>query len=104
MLLNAPWGINPAFAELFPTKRQIAYVLRTRSPLDFQCIATQKIPLDLHVLTIPPAFTLNQDQILRKIFKALQSPRTFIGANQAPRFLIWTCAMSAQWAPWLQMF
>src|ERR1700694_5298943 len=28
-------GINSAFAELSPTLRQIAHVLRTRSPLDF---------------------------------------------------------------------
>ncbi len=41
-------------------------MLRTRSPLTFQCIATLKNPFDLHVLTTPPAFILSQDQTLRK--------------------------------------
>jgi hypothetical protein len=41
-------------------------VLRTRSPLRFNCIATAKTPFDLHVLTTPPAFILSQDQTLRK--------------------------------------
>ena len=27
------WGINPDFSELFPSKRQIVYVLRTRAPV-----------------------------------------------------------------------
>ena len=41
-------------------------MLRTRSPLRFDCIATAKTPFDLHVLTTPPAFILSQDQTLRK--------------------------------------
>ena len=41
-------------------------MLRTRSPLRFNCIATAKTPFDLHVLTTPPAFILSQDQTLRK--------------------------------------
>ena len=64
-------GINPAFAELFHTKRQIVHVLRTRSPLLFKCIATSEKPFDLHVLTTPPAFILSQDQTLRKEFRNL---------------------------------
>jgi hypothetical protein len=35
-------GINPAFAELSPTLRQIAHVLRTRSPLNFFRYCYQK--------------------------------------------------------------
>src|SRR5438552_14846447 len=35
-------GINSAFAELSPTLRQIAHVLRTRSPLDFSLYCYRK--------------------------------------------------------------
>ena len=59
-------GINSAFAELSPTLRQIAHVLRTRSPLAQPCIATKLSPFDLHVLSTPPAFVLSQNQTLRK--------------------------------------
>ena len=59
-------GINSPFGELSPTFRQIAHVLRTRSPLNYFCIATKVIPFDLHVLSTPPAFVLSQNQTLRK--------------------------------------
>ena len=59
-------GINSPFGELSPTSRQIAHVLRTRSPLNYSCIATEIIPFDLHVLSTPPAFVLSQNQTLRK--------------------------------------
>jgi hypothetical protein len=59
-------GINSPFGELSPTFRQIAHVLRTRSPLNYFCIATEVIPFDLHVLSTPPAFVLSQNQTLRK--------------------------------------
>ncbi len=59
-------GINSPFGELSPTSRQIAHVLRTRSPLNYFCIATKVIPFDLHVLSTPPAFVLSQNQTLRK--------------------------------------
>ena len=38
---------------------QIAHVLLTRSPLDIA------ISFDLHVLGMPPAFVLSQDQTLK---------------------------------------
>ena len=53
-------GINPTFAGLSPCKGQVAYALRTRLPVS--SIAT--IPLDLHVLGLPLAFILSQDQTL----------------------------------------
>ena len=59
-------GINSPFGELSPTSRQIAHVLRTLTPLDFMCIATNEIPFDLHVLSTPPAFVLSQNQTLRE--------------------------------------
>ena len=61
------WGINPHFYGLSPSKGQVAYALLTRAPVS--SIAT--IPLDLHVLSLPLAFILSQDQTLRciEIFK-----------------------------------
>ena len=55
------WGINSPFDELSPDIGQIAYALLTRAPVS--SIAT--IPLDLHVLGLPLAFILSQDQTLR---------------------------------------
>ena len=58
------YGINPSFDRLFHTLGQVAHVLRTRSPLSTNpktCFS-----FDLHVLTMPPAFTLSQDQTLQK--------------------------------------
>ena len=59
------WGIRPNFFGLSPCVRQVAYALRTRPP-----VATIKskllimLPLDLHVLGLPLAFILSQDQTL----------------------------------------
>jgi hypothetical protein len=61
-------GINSPFGELSPTSRQIPHVLRTLSPLNHTCIATDVIPFDLHVLSTPPAFVLSQNQTLREKF------------------------------------
>ena len=77
----ATCGINSPFGELSPTSRQIAHVLRTRSPLDFSCITTQTIPFDLHVLSTPPAFVLSQNQTLRINITLLPS----VPATQLPR-------------------
>ena len=65
------WGIRPNFFGLSPCVRQVAYALRTRPP-----VATIKsklfnvLPLDLHVLGLPLAFILSQDQTLhcKKMF------------------------------------
>ena len=42
-------------------------MLRTLAPLNSVNIATNKIPLDLHVLSTPPAFVLSQNQTLREV-------------------------------------
>ena len=70
------WGIRPNFFGLSPCVRQVAYALRTRPP-----VATIKskllimLPLDLHVLGLPLAFILSQDQTLhcKKINVSLES-------------------------------
>ena len=53
----------PEFPLAIPRLKAGSYVFLTRPPLD---IAT---PLDLHVLGIPPAFNLSQDQTLQLILK-----------------------------------
>ena len=53
-------GITRPLGRLFPTLRQVAHVLRTRSPV------TLAGPRDLHVLSTPPAFVLSQDQTLQE--------------------------------------
>ena len=66
MRRRATCGINPSFDRLFRTLGQVAHVLRTRSPLS----TNPKIcfSFDLHVLTMPPAFTLSQDQTLQESY------------------------------------
>ena len=66
----ATCGISSPFGKLSPTSRQIAHVLRTRSPLNTKRIATLNVPFDLHVLSTPPAFVLSQNQTLRRKFDA----------------------------------
>src|SRR4030095_1736515 len=57
-------SINPSFPGLFSTKRKVVYVFRTRLPVAINCIATVMLPHDLHVLSLPLAFILSQDQTL----------------------------------------
>ena len=53
-------GITRPLGRLSPALRQVAHVLRTRSPV---ALAD---PRDLHVLSTPPAFVLSQDQTLHE--------------------------------------
>src|SRR6202051_1596217 len=78
-------GINSPFGELSPTSRQIAHVLRTRSPLNNICIATNVVPFDLHVLSTPPAFVLSQNQTLRKNLEPrIASGTKFVESGKMP--------------------
>ena len=56
-------GINHRFRWLSQSGGQITHVLLTRSPLEYHKVA---FPLDLHVLSTPPAFVLSQDQTLHR--------------------------------------
>ena len=58
-------GISSRFQLLSPSERQVAHVLLTRPPLIMR--ASSQSPLDLHVLGVPPAFVLSQDQTLYKV-------------------------------------
>ena len=59
-------------------------VLLTRSPLrNLDVIAIA--PLDLHALSTPPAFILDQDQILEKNFTQTDAEPTLTGAEKIPQ-------------------
>ena len=55
-------GISTCFQVLSPSLRQVAHALLTRSPLNIS--PKKHTPFDLHVLGMPPAFVLSQDQTL----------------------------------------
>ena len=61
-------GISTTFAVLSPCLSQVAHALLTRPPLEHIIIhpkvSVNMSPLDLHVLSTPPAFVLSQDQTL----------------------------------------
>ena len=79
MRFRITWSINPTFAGLFPDYGQIAHLLRTRAPVADIRIATNSLPLDLHVLGLSLAFILSQDQTLRcKIIYNLAQNNRFI--------------------------
>ena len=71
-------GISAAFAVLFPTSGQVAYVLLNRSPL----AGRPKPPcsLDLHTLGTPQAFVLSQDQTLQREVCLPDDPKA-LGGN-----------------------
>ena len=62
------WNISPGFPGLFSSKGKITHVLLTRLPLSraLNIAIKETGPFDLHVLGMPPAFTLSQDQTLHK--------------------------------------
>ena len=62
------WGIRRRFHLLSPCDGHVAHALRTLPPVAARCIATPAMPLDLHVLSLPLAFILSQDQTLLCIF------------------------------------
>ena len=66
-------GISRRFQRLSPCDGQVAHVLRTLLPVAASSIATTALPLDLHVLSLPLAFILSQDQTLLCIFLYFQA-------------------------------
>src|SRR5262245_27367804 len=57
-------SISHPFRQLSQSGGQITHVLLTRSPLEYP--PKEAFPLDLHVLSTPPAFVLSQDQTLHR--------------------------------------
>ena len=66
-------GISSRFQLLFRSPGQISHVLRTRSPLSLPEQAPWT-PFDLHVLSVPPAFILSQDQTLQQKYAQPNQP------------------------------
>ena len=62
-------GISSRFQLLFPWYGQIAHALLTRPPLTKS--PKESDSFDLHVLSMPPAFILSQNQTLK--FNCLKS-------------------------------
>ena len=60
-------GISRRFHPLSRSHRQVVYVLLTRSPLLPDRAGSVLPAFDLHVLGMPPAFILSQDQTLHLI-------------------------------------
>ena len=60
-------GIRRRFHRLSPCDGYVAHALRTLAPVAARSIATPALPLDLHVLSLPLAFILSQDQTLHCI-------------------------------------
>ena len=58
-----PWRIIRRFHRLSARRGLVAYALRTRAPLSGH--PKVSFPFDLHVLGLPLAFILSQDQTLR---------------------------------------
>ena len=65
------WEISRRFHRLCPGRGQVAHVLRTLPPVAARSVATPALPLDLHVLSLPLAFILSQDQTLLCILQIL---------------------------------
>ena len=81
---SVPWGISRRFHRLSPGRGQVAHVLRTLPPVAATGIATRALPLDLHVLSLPLAFILSQDQTLLCISQILQAcPRSLLSLKKS---------------------
>ena len=68
-LILMPWGISRRFHRLSPRNGQVAHALRTLAPVAIRTSTnlSPMLPLDLHVLSLPLAFILSQDQTLHCI-------------------------------------
>ena len=73
MRLSVSWGIRRRFRRLYPGQGHVAHALRTRLPVAAGTVAGPAMPLDLHVLCLPLAFILSQDQTLLGINNMPQS-------------------------------
>ena len=82
------WSIRPSFPGLSSCHRHVAHALRTLAPVAGISIATNPLPLDLHVLSLPLAFILSQDQTLLCILHSFQSDpdNLFLTRNQRSSF------------------
>ncbi len=89
------WSIVPNFSGVSSSKGQVAYVLRTRSPVS---IAE---PLNLHVLSPPLAFVLSQDQTLHCVYFELH--KMFV-MNLLSRYLVFFLILKVSFPASLRFF
>ena len=65
MLLLVLWRFTPRFHGLSACCGHVAHALRTLTPVaNTNVLLHRLMPLDLHVLSLPLAFILSQDQTL----------------------------------------
>ena len=80
------WGISRRFHRLFPRNGQVAHALRTLAPVAIKTSTNLRLmlPLDLHVLSLPLAFILSQDQTLHCIISInlLACPDTYNSSKE----------------------
>ena len=84
------------FPEAIPQKRVRSHALLTRPPL------TPKGALDLHVLGLPPAFVLSQDQTLKlkSCYQLILDVRTYAHRMVVQTIhLLFICAQGIQRQP-----
>lgn len=81
-----PWGINLRFQRLFPCTRQVPYAVRTRAPVAGGKASFSPLPLDLHVLGLPLAFILSQDQTLHRCSVYIRPNEVKISPGPDSRF------------------
>src|SRR3954452_18790970 len=83
-------SISHPFRQLSQSRGQITHVLLTRSPLEYP--PKEAFPLDLHVLSTPPAFVLSQDQTLHRKPKHFQQKpiqaKKRSTSKQSPRIIV----------------
>ena len=87
--------------------RQVVYALLTRSPVYY--LSENKILLDLHVSSTPPAFVLSQDQTLRQdlvrqpegLSNTIEEPLLHLnGVENYPKHSSWLELLQrCPWAP-----
>ena len=76
-------GFSSRFRLLSPGMGQVIHALLTRPPLKHKGFlpknSASAFPLDLHVLSTPPAFILSQDQTLMLLFEFNPESRLTLG-------------------------
>ena len=81
------WRFTPRFHGLSACYGHVAHALRTLAPVADKSIATLSLPLDLHVLSLPLAFILSQDQTLHCTSFILYSSSTILTSSFLKRNL-----------------
>ena len=72
-------GIRRRFHRLSPCYGHVTHALRTLAPVaEHPVLLQNSLPLDLHVLSLPLAFILSQDQTLHCIFLLMNPAQSLL--------------------------